>query len=57
MNKPEQQVKPKLKPSEHLARKLLSPCTSEIQQVMRETGMDYVQAYRHVVGRNILRSM
>lgn len=32
------------------------PNEAEVQQVMRETGMDYLQAYRHVQQRNYLRS-
>lgn len=30
------------------------PSETDIQRVMRETGMDYVQAYRHVRQRNEL---
>jgi hypothetical protein len=32
------------------------PTETEIQQIMRETGMDYVQAYRHAKQRGELRA-
>jgi hypothetical protein len=31
------------------------PNEADVQKVMRETGMDYLQAYRHVQQRNYLR--
>jgi len=34
----------------------MRPSDREVDQVMHETGMDRMQAYRHVQSRNILRA-
>jgi hypothetical protein len=33
----------------------MRPNEEEVQKVMKDTGMQYLQAYRHVQSRNILR--
>lgn len=34
----------------------MKPSDAEVQKVMDDTGMDRMQAYRHVGARNILRA-
>jgi hypothetical protein len=34
----------------------MRPSDAEVQKVMDDTGMDRMQAYRHVEARNILRA-
>ena len=36
---------------------MLRPNEEEVKKVMQETGMDYLQAYRHVQFRNYLQKV